>query len=1058
MNKLRKIFFFSGSLKSLFLLSFLVFSLLLKGQQSLVFDEGFVDFRKGMELFQKEKFASAQAYFEKSMENAENKYSEVHLEAQFYHALAAVELFHANAESLLLEFIEQNPDSPHLLEAYFNLAKFQFRKKKYRSVIDYLAQVDPLDLSFNQRAEYYFKKGYAEFQLEQADDAAQSFYEIKDSDNPYVNAARYYYAHISYLQKKYQTAANNFDKIKNDPLFGPLVPYYLTQIFYLQEKYDTLLAYAPPVLDSAPPKREDEIRKLIGDAYYKTKQFEAAIPFLEAYSKVKTQDQKDYYQLGYSYFMIADYQETIRHLKKAVGSDETLSQSAYYYLGRANVELDNKRAARAAFKNAHQLDVDPEITEDALFNYAKTAYELSYHPYDDAIRAFETYINAYPNSTKLNDAYEYLVGVYYTTKNYEEALKSIDRIEQKDLKLLQAKQRLAFYRGIELYNQDQFAEAEDHFQLSLKHAYDPTLTASAKFWLAQSYFQLKDYENADNFYSEFLASSRARSLPYYEKGYYHLAYNFYERKKYRAAIFWFREYIDKAKLENKGLITDAYLRIGDCYFIQSDFQYAVGFYDRASEIGSFDKDYALLQSAIGSGILGDLKLKAKKLAQLVKTETASVYLDDALFELGKTYLLMDKPEEALSYYTQLLNDFPNSNYLAETYLKVGLIHYNQKEDDLALNAFNTVVKKYKGSKFAKEAFNRIRKIYIEKGDVKAFQDYANGVPFADISKAELDSTAYIIAENSYLDGNCDKASRDFTNYLKQYPEGIFRLNAHYYRADCEAKSGFLQEAAKDFEAVRAMPANKFSEKAVRNLVWIYRKIGHEQSAIHAARELLDLASRKESVNQAELNLMELYFQVENYDSAAFFAENILNRKSPEVKLNQKAMMVVAKSAYENEDYALAIQSLDSLSNLSNELGAEAKYLLAQTHYLQGNYDQSDTVTYRLLDQIPTYPYWVAKGFILLADNFIAKQDYYNARLAFENVIDNADQPELVEIAKEKLRLMQENLKKAEKKESEVIEVEFNQGEPSDQRLFEEDSLNQTPTAAPLNQKEDQDEE
>ena len=121
------------------------------------------------------------------------------------------------------------------------------------------------DLKKEEQAEYYFKKGYAHFQLEEYESAANAFYEIKDTDNPYVSAARYYYAHIAYLNKNYETASQNFKKIEHDPQFGSLVPYYLTQIYYKQEKYEVLLDYAPAVLDSAPAKREEEIKKLIGD-------------------------------------------------------------------------------------------------------------------------------------------------------------------------------------------------------------------------------------------------------------------------------------------------------------------------------------------------------------------------------------------------------------------------------------------------------------------------------------------------------------------------------------------------------------------------------------------------------------------------------------------------------------------------------------------------------------------------------------------------------------------------------------------------------------------------
>lgn len=1011
----------------------------LNAQQSLRFQERYPVFHDGKDLYEKEKFSAAQHVFEKFLESTEDSHSEVRIEAEFYRALCAIQLYHDNAAALLQNFIMRYPESVFINEAYFQLAKYQFRKRNYEKVLEGLKGLEPLDLTKEQGAEYFFKKGYAEFQLEKYDEATASFYEIKDSDNPYVSAARYYYAHLAYQAAKYQTALIDFKKVEKDPQFGPLVPYYITQLYYLQGDFDMLLAYAPAVLDSAPPKREVEIKKLIGSAYYETGQFDKAIPYLKDYLDRKQGDEEDYYELGLSYVKTKNYLQAIKSLEKAIGTNDTLNQSAYYYIGESAVKVDQKSAAKRAFNSAYRIGIDEEITEESLFNYAKLSYELSYHPYDDAILAFEAYIDAYPNSTKLEDAYEYMLGVYYTTKNYEAALQSLERIDSKDIQLLQAKQRLAYYRGVELFNEKNFLDAIDKFQMAINHNYDPKLRASSVFWMAESFSQVGDYDNAINYYTDFLASSGARSLAYYKRAYYNLGYVFYENRAYKSAVFWLSEYVDKADPKNKGLINDAQLRLGDSYFIQKKYAKAIQAYDRAAAIGVKDKDYALLQSAISSGVEGNYDAKAKKLKTLVNNVKTSVYTDDALFELGKTYLLLKQNQEAIAYYNQLINDFPTSNYLAESNLKIGLIYYNQEEDDLALNSFNTVVKDFSNSVHAQAALEKIRKIYIDKGDAEAFENYIKGVSFANISKAKLDSTAYIIAENHYLQGNCEKATRDFTNYLKRYPNGIFSLNAHFYRANCETSLGFDQEAASDYRKVLAMPANKFNEKALLELARIYYSMDLLDSAAKTYEHLLKTAERTTNYNLAQKALMEIYFEQKNYHSASQYAQALLNGSLLPLELWQKAQLTLAKTHFEKSEYDSANVYLDTLSKLKTEYGAEAKYLLARKYYLQGDYAKSDTLIYRLVDQVPSYPFWIAKGFILLADNFIAKDDLYNARITFQSVIDNADDEKLVSIAKEKLEILNQ-ASQTEEKEEKPIEVDLGKGQAPE---MEQDSANQS---------------
>ena len=103
-----------------------------------------------------------------------------------------------------------------------------------------------------------------------------------------------------------------------------------------------------------------------------------------------------------------------------------------------------------AFANITQ-DALGGFQEDALFNYAKLTYETSYSPFGEAIDAFQQYIEQYPGSDRLEEAYNYLVTTYMQVKNYKAALASLDKIRSKNSRLEEADQRVAFLRGLELF-------------------------------------------------------------------------------------------------------------------------------------------------------------------------------------------------------------------------------------------------------------------------------------------------------------------------------------------------------------------------------------------------------------------------------------------------------------------------------------------------------------------------------------------------------------------------------------------------------------------------------
>ena len=97
------------------------------------------------------------------------------------------------------------------------------------------------------------------------------------------------------------------------------------------------------------------------------------------------------------------------------------------------------------------MNFDKKIKEESLFNYAKLTYELAYSPFGEAIAAFQEYIDLYPGSERIQEVYEYLVATFMQLKNYKAALASLDKIRNKDSRLEEAYQRVAFFRGLELF-------------------------------------------------------------------------------------------------------------------------------------------------------------------------------------------------------------------------------------------------------------------------------------------------------------------------------------------------------------------------------------------------------------------------------------------------------------------------------------------------------------------------------------------------------------------------------------------------------------------------------
>jgi TolA-binding protein len=1033
------------------------------GQKTTIYTHPNATYNTALELYDKEKYSAAQEKFGAVLKQLKDPKSEVAVNAKYYQAICGLALFNIDAEHLLIEFVYTYPESPKVKLAHFHLGRYQFRKKKYDEAIEWFNKINIYDLNEDELAEYYFKTGYSYFQEEKLEKASKAFYEIKDADTKYTAPSRYYYGHIAYLQQKYQSALETFLSLSNDEKFSPIVPYYITQIYFLQKKHDKVIEYAPALLENSIPKRAPEIARLLGEAYYNTQQYGNAIPYLLRFHKKKAYaaERADKYQLGYAYYKTDSCQQAIKWFKKSITKEDSLSQAAHYHLAECYLKTGKKKYAQTSFRVASDIDFDPQIKEDALFSFAKISYELSLHPYNDAIVAFEEFINTYTNSTKLSSAYEFLIAVYFTTKNYRAALASLEKIENLDFKLEEAYQKIAYYRGVELFNNRKYPEAILHFNKSDKYNSNKKVKADNSYWKAEANYRLNAYEAAIGEFKKYIYEPAAIAVNEINKAHYGIGYAYFKLKEYENAKLWFRKYIQNEKGAATKATNDALNRIGDCFYIQKKYTAAIEYYDKAAMLGIDKPDYSLYQSAIANGVIGNYIDKKNLLITLLSRDQKSYLTDDAIFQLGKTQELLNETDHALINFQLLIAAHPNSPFLKQALIKEGLIHYNKKEDDKALIAFKRVVRDYPKTAEANEAVQQIKKIQIDKGELEAYENYLASIGGADSSAQVMDADYYEVAEAKYMKGNCTDAVNEFATYLEKYPNGAHILSAHFYSADCEFKSGFENEALIDFNYVLNQPKNKFTELSLVHAAQINMNLGESEAALNNYNQLEYLADDPSNIFKAQVAQMRLNYQINNAEATVKYCEIIINKDVDDAKLITEAHLIYGKVSMSQDDYNLALTEFATAASSSNEFGAEGKYSVAQIIHMRGEYDNCESEVFSLIKKFPSYGYWIGKSLILLADNYTAKEDLFQAKITLKNVTDKSKFPKLVSTAKEKLEKIeaQEAALQMDEKEIEIDVELFDKAEF--QKLFTEDEEileEKLPTIADPETEEEEEEE
>ena len=1000
-------------------------------QQTEIYVNPIRHYRLGLEYFDKEKFSMAQKQFLKAVENAENENSEVSVNSEYLAALCAIKLFHRDAALSLRDFIRDHPESPKVKEAYFQLGIYHYRKREWKKSLEWFENVDPYDLEKNDKYEFHFKRGYALLKVDELEKASRDFYEIKDVKTAYTAPARYYFAHIAYLKENYETAITDFRKLEDHKKFGPIVPYYISQILYNQKKYDELLEYAPPLMEKVVSKRKAEMSRLIGEAYYYKKQYKEALPYLQEFHKLSRDiNNDDRYQLAFTLYKTGAYKEASTIYTRLTGLKNELAQVSSYQLADCFLKIEQKTYARTAFKTAYELGFDETINEDALFNYARLSYELNLNPYQKSVEAFQEYINKYPDSERIDEAYEYLIAVYLTTKNYDAALSSIEKVRSKTPKLKAAYQKIAYNKGIALYQNRSYLKAITYLDKSHKYRPDAKLSALGFYWKGEARFRLREYENAIENYNAFTFSPAAVLTDVFNEGNYNLGYCYFKKEEYEEANKWYRKYIYNTGNIDTFKLNDAYLRIGDCFFVLKNYSQAITYYDKSVSLNQFDQDYALFQSGICAGVLKDFETKIDHMEKLVDENQGSSYLDAAFYELGRTYNILGKNDKALASYQAIIDAGNKNVFLKKALNSSGLIYYNEGNNSKAVEVFTRIVTEYPTYEDTKEALVVLKNIYLERGEIDVYTDLIAGLSFVDITQKELDSAVFEVAEMKYLENECEVAIPQLRKYLTKFKPAMFSLKANYYMADCFFRAEKYDSAVVYYENLAAITSNKYTEDALLKVAehW-YQKKNYKRSL-----------SRYESLEMEATSAPMLRAAVSGQLSCAFKIDSLALSFEKSVKylghgLNELqyvsiANLTIGKKLMADSLVDSAYTHFAFTADTSKaEIGAEAKYYMAEINFNKDSLKMAEDQVFELINQTPSYGYWVAKSLILLSDIYVSRNENYQAKASLNGVIENYDGEDLKEVARMKLLEIEESEKKEIKEEkSEIdtsaVEIEF----------------------------------
>ena len=976
------------------------------------------DYKSGIELLEKGKYAAASNQFNRVLKNDQksNAKAEINVDisllkenARYYIALCALELGNSDAEFLFQSFISVNPANNFTKLAFYQVGRSYFAQKNYSKAIEWFKKLEGSGLSGKESYEYRYKLAYSHFEIKEYDQAKVLFAELKDQKSIFNEQSIYYFANICYLQKDYKKALIEFERLKGSGLYENSYPYYISALYFLDNRYDDVLTYAIPILKSTKQLYETEMFRIVGASYFAKSDYTNAGNYFQNFQQKdqgKTQNNQDNYQIGYTAFKLKDYKKSILELEKLEIADEYF-QSGMIALGESFLKSNNKQAARSAFFKASKLTFDKQLQEEGLFNYAKLSYELEFHQV--ALDATQQFIKTYPNSIKLDSAKTLLGEILLTTKNYKDAVDILESITNRNREANAVYQKVTFYRGLEYYNERAFQNGISMFMRSNKYIEDDEIHSLSTYWLAEAMYEVRKFGESVVNFEKFMELPASRKTDVYNFAHYALAYAAFEHESYRKAATYFTRFL-RGNEKDKNTINDAILRLADSYFVLKNYEEALVYYNRIIASKTSSEDYALFQRGMIQGLQGQNDSKIATHQSLLQQFPKSNYSDDASFEIPYTYFIKGDFEIAKTDLSALIQKYPRSSYVPRALITIGLVELNQDQEEAAIVTFKRVVSEYTTTDEAKLALESIKNIYLQKSDATGFLDYANTTSIGNLSTYEQDNITFQAANNRFLTADYQGTFESVNAYFDKFPKAVHDKHARFIRAESLVKLKRPNEAIPDYEFILNDWTSDYTERALISISKIYLAQKKYNEAIVHLKKLELTSEYKANYSFAVNNLMEAYSSMNLPDETLQYVKFIKeSNKSSEEDLF-RAGLYSGKANLIIGDTIQAVKAFTEVAEKTQTVtGAEAKYNMANILYLRREYKNSLSSAFDLTNKMPSHDYWVAKTYILIADNYIALKDVFQAKSTLQSILENYENKDddILALAKEKL----EKLKK-----------------------------------------------
>lgn len=863
---------------------------------------------------------------------------------------------------------EKHPIKP--LVAY-HLGEYYFYNQDTLKSRNYLSSVSANELGTADRASYGFIYGVLQLNEENYQNAKDLFRLSRNHSFAETAKLDYYEAYANYHLNDLTNALEGFEKVIGNEAYGTSAKFFIAKIRLENNEVDEVIALAQEELSDEKTITNSGFYQLIGEAYALKNDVAKADAYFERAIELHPSKPTAalYYQAGVSKFKIGNEDQAIEYLKEAGIQGGEYAYLSAFQLGRLYLKKEAFEQALFAYIEA-SASGNESIKEEALYQSAKINAQLG--KFTEAINYANDYLKLFSSGGYAAELQDLIAQSYLRTSNFDLAIEHLKGIGVTNATQKDIYQKVTYQKAVLSFNDGLFEEAKAWFQESLKYTPNLDIKDQAFFHLGEIAMRSNSFDQALKYYQ---GQSRANPLADYGIG-----YAYYNKRLYANAIPHFRR---ARNANDQNIKLDASVRLADCLFATKSYDEAVRIYDQASVTNN--SPYIIFQKG---NALKSTGRTDEAIQTFQKVFTSSKYGAAARFEVGMIHFESARFNEAESTFSQVIGNHTNSSLVPEALLNRGIARKNLGRMEEAKSDYSNILENHLSSQVALNAILGLQELQQAGAEVKKLDKYIADYKQANPESGSLELIEFEAAKRFYFDFNYSEAAVAFDRFLKEYPSSGNKVEAKYYLADSYYRTDQLERSKKAFDELKYV-RNSFTGRILNRLGDINTRLQNTNEAIESYQVLLDLNLTAKDTYNARQGLMMLYFNSAQFNDAIDMAGAITDAEWKPLNGAQEAIMIKAKSLLELGKPELAKIELEKLSSEQGIHGAEANYYLGEIAYENGMYDESLNLLFDLNSNYGSYADWVDKSYLLIAKNYIAQQELFQAKATLRSIIQHA---------------------------------------------------------------------